>query len=86
MKDQETVDPVLKMLCGMVVFFTMVLFVAEKYFGNDAQIFQVVAGLLTGFGGALLMRVKPRGTDGASVNIDASAAKTVQSTQETTPQ
>ena len=60
---KDGLEPMLLMLCAMVVFFTMILFAAEKFFGSDAQLFQVVAGLLSGFGGALLMRVKPRGNE-----------------------
>lgn len=59
----EPIEPVLLMLCGMIVFFTLLLFASEKFFGTDGQIFQVVANLLSGFGGALLMRVKPRNNE-----------------------
>ncbi len=54
------IEPVLRLLAVMVVFFTLLLFVAEKLFPNDGQIFQVISGLLAGYGGALLMRVKPQ--------------------------
>lgn len=58
--DKDKVEPVIVLLfCGMV-FFTGMLFAAEKWFQNDGQMFQVVAGLLTGFSGAFFMRVKPK--------------------------
>jgi hypothetical protein len=53
-------EPVLILLAVLVICFTVALFVAEKAFPNDGQIFQVISGLVTGFSGALLMRVKPR--------------------------
>lgn len=53
------IDPVLKLLMFGVVFFTFVLIFVEWRFKDDGQIFQTFAGLLAGFGGALLLRVKP---------------------------
>jgi hypothetical protein len=47
-------DPVLKLLLIGILFFTAALFYCEHRFPNDGQIFQVIAGLLTGFGGAFL--------------------------------
>lgn len=54
----KALDPVLKMLFLGIIFFTGVLFVSERFFPMDGQIFQVVAGLLTGFSGAFFMGIK----------------------------
>lgn len=51
-------DPVLVLLTGLIVFFSgMLLFIAFRL-NSDGQTFQVVGNLLSGFAGALLMRVK----------------------------
>jgi hypothetical protein len=50
----KTMDPVLKLLLVGILFFTAALFYCEHRFPSDGQIFQVIAGLLTGFGGAFL--------------------------------
>ncbi len=57
-------EPVLYLLAFLVLVFTGCLFASEHWFPNDGQIFQVVSNLLSGFGGALLMRVKPAGKPG----------------------
>lgn len=46
------------LLSTLVVFFTILLLLCSKFFPNDGQTFQVISGLLTGFAGALLMRIK----------------------------
>jgi hypothetical protein len=56
----QKLERVLLLLTFLVVFFTGCLFFSEHFFPQDGQIFQVVSGLLTAFGGALLMRVKPQ--------------------------
>lgn len=40
------------LLFGGMVFFTFVLILVEWKFPQDAQVFQVISGLLAGFGGA----------------------------------
>jgi hypothetical protein len=83
---KEPLERVLIMLCGMVVFFTVALFIAEKFFVSDSQLFQVLAGLLTGFGGALLMRVKPRSIGGEGPDPPPGTTSQVTSTTKTTVQ
>lgn len=56
-------DPVLRLLTSLVIAFALLLFVSEHFFPMDGQIFQVMSNLLSGFGGALLMRVKPSKTN-----------------------
>ena len=59
-KTKEGLEPVVLLLFVGILVFTGALFLSERFFGSDGQMFQVVAGLLTGFSGAFFMRVKPR--------------------------
>ena len=64
MKSESRLEPVVVLLfIGMLVFTGILLYV-QKFFPNDGQTFQVIAGLLSAFSGAFFMRVKPRGTNG----------------------
>ncbi len=67
-------EPVVALLFFGMLSFTFVLIVCEVWFSSDAQLFQVIASLVSGFSGAFFMRVKPqdgtgskgdRGTQGA---------------------
>ena len=58
--DKDKVEPVVLLLFIGMVFFTLMLFISERFFMQDGQMFQVIAGLLTGFSGAFFMRVKPK--------------------------
>lgn len=58
--NETKLEPVILLLFIGMVFFTAMLFTAEHYFPMDGQMFQVIAGLLTGFSGAFFMRVKPK--------------------------
>ncbi len=53
---------------------------------SDGQTFQIIAGLVTGFSGALLMRVKPKNaTDDPSIPLPPNPSKvTVHATTDTT--
>jgi uncharacterized membrane protein YjjP (DUF1212 family) len=71
---------VLRFVGVMLTLFA--LFVAEKFFPNDGQMFQVVAGLVTAFSGALFTRIKPllsRPDDSATATaiVDTPAAPLV---------
>jgi len=55
----EPIEPIMLLLFGGMVFFTAVLIAVEVWFKSDGQVFQVVAGLLTGFSGAFFGRLKP---------------------------
>lgn len=73
-KKTEPVEPVVYLLFVGIVFFTLILFAAEHFFNNDSQLFQVIAGVLTGFAGGFLARIKPAashstGGDDNSVNM-----------------
>lgn len=49
-----SLDPILKLLLGGIVFFTGVIIYTQRYFPNDGQTFQVFSNLLAGFAGAFL--------------------------------
>jgi len=53
------VEPIDRLLVAGIVFFTLLLIVVSKWSPNDGQTFQVISGLLTGFGGAFFARLKP---------------------------
>ncbi len=55
-------EPIIWLLFGAVVFFSLMLVAISKWSPNDGQTFQVVSSLVTGFAGALMMRVKPPDT------------------------
>lgn len=73
----ERFDRVLFLLFFGIMFFTAVLFCSEVWFKDDSQLFQVAAGVLTGFTGAFFGRLKPQkdqqsntgGGDDNSTNI-----------------
>jgi len=54
------VDPVLYLLLIVILSFTGMLVFVEFKFPNDGQLFQVISGMVTGFSGAFLLRVKPQ--------------------------
>ena len=85
MTEESKVEPVLLLLFGGIVFFTLMLFVSERFFPMDGQIFQVISGLLTGFGGAFMMRVKPRDTPSAPPGTIAQVTSTTQTTAQEFP-
>lgn len=43
----KELDKLTLVLAGLLVFFTIALFLCERVFYTDGQMFQVVAGLLT---------------------------------------
>lgn len=55
----EKIEPIMLLLAALVLIFTGVLIGAEWAFKDDAQIFQVVASILTGLSGAFMGRIKP---------------------------
>lgn len=58
----KSIEPIVFLLFGGIIFFTLLLVAISKWSPNDGQTFQVVSGLLTGFAGAFMMRVKPPST------------------------
>jgi len=84
---QDKIEPVVLLLFLGMVIFTGVLLGCEHFFPMDGQLFQVFAGLLTGFSGAFFMRVKPKNADAdappskTTTTIDKDAGTLVQETQ-----
>jgi hypothetical protein len=66
----ESVEPIIYVLVGLIVFFAVALVYCEHQFPQDGQVFQVFSNVLSGVSGALMMRVKPSnsGAD-SSTNI-----------------
>jgi hypothetical protein len=60
MKSEPKVEWIILLLFIAIVFFTLAVFMAEVFFQSDGQLFQLLANILSGFVGALMMRVKPR--------------------------
>lgn len=63
MKTDGKIDSTLLFLGTAVFFFVICLFVSEAFFYKDSQLFQVISSLLSGFGGALLAKVKTGPSD-----------------------
>lgn len=77
------VEPIVLLLVGLVLFFTLVLIGIAVFLSSDGQTFQVIANLVAGFSGALLMRVKPRGSPQDPPDpLPASIHRTVESRTE----
>ncbi len=56
----SAIDPILKMLVALVVFFSLLLIGVARFMSSDGQTFQILSSLVSGFAGALLLRIKPR--------------------------
>lgn len=57
--NRDKVDPVLYLLFAGMLVFAGILIACEHFFMADGQMFQVMAGLLTGFSGAFFGRINP---------------------------
>lgn len=55
----RNVDPILVLLAWLILICLGAMIFVTWLFHDDGQIFQVVSGLLTGFAGGFLLRVKP---------------------------
>ncbi len=63
MTAEHKLEPIVLLLFVGMLFWTGMLFICQKFYPDDGQIFQVISGLLTGFSGAFFMRIKPRGAE-----------------------
>lgn len=70
----EPVEPIIKLLSVGIAFFAVCLFLSEVFFKDDSQLFQVFAQLLSGFGGAFLMRVTGKKNGPVAGNAQPPAA------------
>jgi hypothetical protein len=59
---EPTIEPIVWLLAGGIVFFSLIIFACEHWYANDGALFQVFSNLLAGFSGALFMR-KPKTTE-----------------------
>ena len=60
-KTSDRLDSVVLLLTFLILIFVGVLLWTAVFLKSDGQTFQIVASLVTGFSGALLMRIKPKG-------------------------
>ena len=51
-------DPVIYLLTGLLVFFTIATFLAEWLFKTDGAFFQTIAALLSMIAGSLMTKIK----------------------------
>lgn len=58
MKKDIDIEPILILLLGGVVFFTLLMIGTNFFFPNDGQVFTTISNLISGFSGAFFMRVK----------------------------
>jgi uncharacterized membrane protein YjjP (DUF1212 family) len=66
-KNLRDVDPLDKLLLLSILFFAGMLIYIARWAPNDGQTFQVISGLLTGFSGAFLARIKPKADPNTAV-------------------
>lgn len=77
--NQHKIDPVLYLLFAGMVLFAGILIAVEHFFMQDGQMFQVMAGLLTGFSGAFFGRITP------TKNAPPPGTKTITAIESETP-
>ncbi len=76
------IEPIVLLLTFLVIFFSVVLVGIAKFLSSDGQTFQIIAGLVTGFAGSLLTRIKTKGEPDSS---DSVVTKTKVSTETIEP-
>lgn len=66
----DKIEPIIPILVGLLVFFTLVLIYCAHMFPSDGVVFATFSSVLSGCSGALFMRVKsPKSGDDSSVAI-----------------
>lgn len=70
------IDPIILLLLFGMLIFSVLLIYCEHMFKDDAQIFQVFASLVTGFGAALWTRIKPGDDKSKSQDTNTPTDKT----------
>lgn len=58
MRLEGKLEPIMVILVGLMVFYTLTLFLAEWKFQTDAVFFQATSNILSGIVGAFLARIK----------------------------
>lgn len=79
MRKPEPIEPIVFLLTGLIVFFSILVIFCEHYFSMDGQIFTVFTGLLGSIAGAFLMRIKPKATSSPSDDTDQDVTVTTVS-------
>lgn len=69
----KDLDPNVRLLFIGTVFFAVILVFVDWLFKGEGQVFQVIAGLLTGFSGALLAMIKAKSNSGGGTPPAANA-------------
>lgn len=77
----KELDPTVKLLASLLVFFTVMLFAAEVMFKEDAVFFATVAGVFGSIAGGLLMKLKV----GDHPPPGSTTATTIQQVTQTPP-
>ena len=70
--DLKNIDAIDKLLFLGILIFTALLMIEAKFYATDGQTFQVISGLLTGFSGAFLARIKPKQDSSTTISNDTS--------------
>jgi hypothetical protein len=52
------IEPVVYLLTGLLIFFTLATFLAEWWFRTDGAFFQSISNMLSMIAGALMMKIK----------------------------
>ena len=58
MNQTPKIEPVIYLLTGLLVFFTVAIFCAEWWFKSDGAFFQAIAAILGMIAGSLMTKVK----------------------------
>ena len=74
-------DPIVVLLTGLQMFFTLALFFAEWWFNSDAQFYQTIAATMSGIAGALLMKITGHGNQGGGPTSTDTTTTTQQHTE-----
>lgn len=82
----EPIEPIIKLLTALVVFFILLLMVESRIAPNDGQTFQVISGVLATFSGVLAGRINPMGKKPDQPPPGSTTITKVDQVTETPPQ
>jgi membrane-bound ClpP family serine protease len=80
------IDPIILLLTYLLIFFSLLAFIAEIFFRTDSVFFALFSGIVTTILGALMLRIRPR--DPSDNKPDPTSSKTtatVTTVEETKP-
>jgi hypothetical protein len=81
----EKVDPVLFLLIGGIIFFSLSLFAVDLWFKQDQALFSVLSSLVSGFAGSFFTRLRPKDAPTPASSPDATVDTTATTTVHTEP-